>query len=193
MTKEKLEKANELVQGINRANASIRYAVNLQESNNSEVVVDFLEQYATKEEFDQVKKSLSDLCKSIAHRLEGELAALWRESLLLSDNPENLKHDEFGGPVYSQEELVAEMTAAFVGMEAGLVKDRHEQSAAYLNSWLSVLKSKDHRRWIVQAASQATYAADFILGRNADEESPGEAEPDHQSRPATSENPEPFA
>lgn len=27
----------------------------------------------------------------------------------------------------------------------------------------------------------------------ADEESPGEAEPDHQSRPATSENPEPFA
>ena len=76
------------------------------------------------------------------------------------------------------------MTAAFVGME-----DRHEQSAAYLNSWLSVLKSKDHRRWIVQAASQATHAADFILGRNADEE----AEPDHQSQPATSENPEPAA
>ena len=80
------------------------------------------------------------------------------------------KHDEFGGPVYSQEELVAEMTAAFVGMEAGLVKDRHEQSAAYLGSWLSVLKSKDHRRWIVQAASQATHAADFILGRNVDED-----------------------
>ena len=96
------------------------------------------------------------------------------------------KHDGFGGPVYSQEELVAEMTAAFVGMEAGLVKDRHEQSAAYLNSWLSVLKSKDHRRWIVQAASQATHAADFILGTNADEEIAA----DHQSQPATSENPD---
>ncbi len=103
------------------------------------------------------------------------------------------KHDEFGGPVYSQEELVAEMTAAFVGMEAGLVKDRHEQSAAYLSSWLSVLRSKDHRRWIVQAASQATHAADFILGRNADEEAPEEAEPDHQSQPATGDNPEPAA
>ena len=76
-------------------------------------------------------------------------------------------HNEFDGPVYSQEELVAEMTAAFVGMEAGLVRDRQEQSAAYLGSWLSVLKSKDHRRWIVQAASQATHAADFILGRAA--------------------------
>jgi antirestriction protein ArdC len=103
------------------------------------------------------------------------------------------KHDEFGGSVYSQEELVAEMCAAFVGMEAGLVKDRHEQSAAYLGSWLSVLKSKDHRRWIVQAASQATQAADFILGRNTEDESPEDAEPDHQSQPATSENPQPAA
>lgn len=76
------------------------------------------------------------------------------------------KHDEFGGLVYSQEELVAEMCAAFVGMEAGIVHDRHEQSASYLDAWLSVLKVRDHRRWIVQAASQATKAADFILNRS---------------------------
>ena len=101
------------------------------------------------------------------------------------------KHDCFGGQIYSQEELVAEMTAAFVGMEADIVSDRHEQSAAYLNGWLSVLKAKDHRRWIVQAASQAARAANFILGRNGGAEVSADLEPDHQSQPATGENPEP--
>jgi antirestriction protein ArdC len=85
------------------------------------------------------------------------------------------------------------MAAAFVGMEADIVKDRHEQSAAYLGGWLAVLKAKDHRRWIVQAASRASRAADFILGRNADDESPGEAQPNHRSQPAISEEPEPAA
>jgi antirestriction protein ArdC len=91
------------------------------------------------------------------------------------NRPTLVKHDEFGGPVYSQEELVAEMAAAFVGMEAGIVRDQHEQSAAYLNSWLAVLKAKDHLKWIVQAASQAAAAADFILGRTQEEDSAGES------------------
>lgn len=84
--------------------------------------------------------------------------------------------DRFGGKVYSQEELVAEMGAAFVGMEADIVSDRHERNAAYLNSWLQMLKVKDHRRWLVQAASQASKAADFILGRN-DEADEAESTP----------------
>ncbi len=75
------------------------------------------------------------------------------------------KHDEFGGPVYSREELVAEMGAAFLGMEADIVLDRHEQSAAYLSGWLTALKAKEHSKWIVQAAAQATKAADYILNR----------------------------
>jgi len=39
------------------------------------------------------------------------------------------------------------------------------RSAAYLRGWLDVLKGKDHRRWIVQAANQATKATDFIMNR----------------------------
>ncbi len=101
-----------------------------------------------------------------------------------------VKHDEFGGPVYSQEELVAEMAAAFVGMEAGIVRDRHEQSAAYLNSWLAVLKAKDHRRWIVQAASQAAHAADFILGRHGSEDASEEPSDGEQIPAADAETPE---
>jgi antirestriction protein ArdC len=82
------------------------------------------------------------------------------------------ENDGFGGKVYSQEELVAEMGAAFLGMEAGIVRDQHEQSAAYLKGWLDVLKEPDHRRWIVLAANQAGRAVDFILGRIPDDISP---------------------
>ena len=75
--------------------------------------------------------------------------------------------DGFGGKEYSQEELVAEMGAAFLGMEAGIVRDEHEQSAAYLKGWLDTLRVQEHRRWIVQAANQASRATDFVLGREA--------------------------
>lgn len=74
--------------------------------------------------------------------------------------------DGFKGKTYSQEELVAEMGAAFLGMEAEIVHDRHEQSAAYLKGWLDALGATDNRRWIVHCANQAGRAADFILGRH---------------------------
>jgi antirestriction protein ArdC len=86
--------------------------------------------------------------------------------------------DGFGGKVYSQEELVAEMAAAFLGMEADLVRDQHEQSAAYLKGWLDVLQEPEHRRWLVHAANQGARAADFILGRKPEEsEAKAESEP----------------
>lgn len=102
---------------------------------------------------------------------EAYYSTLYHEFVHATGHPSRLgrasltKHDEFGGQVYSQEELVAEMGAAFLGLEADIVRDQHEQSAAYLSGWLGALRVQDHRRWIVQAASQATRAADFILGR----------------------------
>lgn len=80
------------------------------------------------------------------------------------------KHDQFGGPVYSQEELVAEMGAAFLGLEADIVRDTHEQSAAYLQSWLDVLRVKEHKRWIINAAAKAAKATDYILNRTREPE-----------------------
>lgn len=106
--------------------------------------------------FESVEAYYQTLFHECVHAT-GHASRLNRESLT--------KHDEFGGPVYSQEELVAEMGAAFVGMDAGIVNDNHEQSAAYLQGWLSALKAKEHRRWMVQAAAQASRAADFILNR----------------------------
>jgi antirestriction protein ArdC len=85
------------------------------------------------------------------------------------------KYDRFGGPIYSQEELVAEMGAAFLGLEADIVRDSHEQSAAYLQSWLQVLRVTEHKRWIITAAAHATKAADFILNRQRVLEEPAQS------------------
>jgi antirestriction protein ArdC len=81
----------------------------------------------------------------------------------------------FGEEAYSQEELVAEMGAAFLGMEADIVVDQHEQSAAYLKGWLNALGEKEHRRWIIQAAGQAGRAADYILKRHIVDPMAGES------------------
>ena len=67
---------------------------------------------------------------------------------------------------YAKEELVAEMGAAFLTAHAGIVLDEFDNSAAYLNSWLQVLKVKQNRRWIVEAASQAQKATEFILDQS---------------------------
>ena len=65
---------------------------------------------------------------------------------------------------YAKEELVAEMGAAFLAAHSGIVLDDFENSAAYLKNWLEVLRVKDNRCWIVEAASQAQKATRYIRG-----------------------------
>lgn len=107
--------------------------------------------------FDSAEEYHQTLFHELIHST-GHPTRLHRQSLV--------EHDGFGGKVYSQEELVAEMGAAFLSLEAGIVVDEHRQSAAYLNAWLEVLREKDHRRWIVQSANQAVRAVDFILDQD---------------------------
>ena len=65
----------------------------------------------------------------------------------------------FGSKRYAQEELVAEMTAAFTCATLGITPTvRH---ADYIGSWLEVLREDD--RAIVRAASAASKAADYLL------------------------------
>lgn len=74
----------------------------------------------------------------------------------------------FGSAEYSREELVAEMGAGFLCAHAGIESATLENSAAYIQSWLKVLK--DDRRAVIVAAGQAQKAADFILGGSAEDE-----------------------
>ena len=69
----------------------------------------------------------------------------------------------FGSSTYSREELVAEMGAAFLCGEAGILEPCIERSAAYIASWLKALKNDP--KLVVVAAAQAQKAADYILGR----------------------------
>ena len=59
---------------------------------------------------------------------------------------------------------MAEMTAAFLGVHAGIIEDGLENSAAYLKGWMDVLRVSDHRTWLLGAASDAQRAAGYILG-----------------------------
>ena len=63
---------------------------------------------------------------------------------------------------YAMEELVAELGAAFLCSALGVPHTTdHEQSAAYIATWLPVLKSDS--RAIVTASEAAAKAADYIL------------------------------
>jgi antirestriction protein ArdC len=75
----------------------------------------------------------------------------------------------FGTDAYSNEELVAELGAAFLCGRTGIAPHTLENSAAYIDNWLSKLKSD--KKLVVIAAAQAQKAVDFICdeGRPADE------------------------
>ena len=73
----------------------------------------------------------------------------------------------FGSEDYSKEELVAEMTAAFLCGESGILPATVENSAAYLQSWSARLK--EDKKMVINAAAAAQRAADYILNRNLTE------------------------
>ena len=78
---------------------------------------------------------------------------------------------------YAKEELVAEMTAAFLNNEAGTSHEM-ESTVAYLQGWIQVLKGDS--RLLVQAAGKARKACDMVLGITRTEvvaETPAPAEP----------------
>lgn len=74
----------------------------------------------------------------------------------------------FGSEPYAQEELVAEMGAAFLCGHIGIESATVDNSASYIAGWLE--KLRDDRKLVVQAAGQAQKAVDFILGTKFEEE-----------------------
>jgi antirestriction protein ArdC len=73
----------------------------------------------------------------------------------------------FGDEAYAFEELVAELGAAFLCADLGLSNEPRRDHAAYIASWLRVLKND--KRAIFTAASKAQAAADYLAGLQATE------------------------
>lgn len=72
--------------------------------------------------------------------------------------------NRFGDDAYAFEELIAELGAAFVVGHVGFVDVTIENHAAYVESWLTVLKND--KTAIFTAAKQASLAYDFILEKS---------------------------
>lgn len=68
----------------------------------------------------------------------------------------------FGSEAYAIEELIAELSAAFLSAELGLAPEPRIDHARYISSWLKALKND--RRAIFTAATKASDAANFLKG-----------------------------
>ncbi len=63
---------------------------------------------------------------------------------------------------YSREELTAEMGASFLCSEFGILEETIDNSAAYIQSWLSTLENNPE--YLFQAASAAEQAVEYLMG-----------------------------
>jgi antirestriction protein ArdC len=81
-------------------------------------------------------------------------------------HPSRLDRDfgrkRYGDEGYAIEELVAELGSAFLSADLDLTPEVRDDHAAYIASWIKVLK--DDKRAIFSAASHAQRAADFLHG-----------------------------
>lgn len=95
---------------------------------------------------------------------EAYYATLAHESCHWTRHKNRLDRDlgrkRFGDEGYAREELVAELGAAFLCADLGLKLDDREDHAAYIGSWLKVLK--DDKRAIFAAAAHAQRATDYL-------------------------------
>jgi antirestriction protein ArdC len=91
--------------------------------------------------------------------------------------------DHFGDELYSKEELVAEMGAAFLCAIAGIANEHTDRNTtAYIQNWIAKLEADN--RLVIHAAANAQRAADCILGNTFPEETEEDA-----ANPATLQPP----
>ena len=97
---------------------------------------------------------------------ESHAATLAHELIHWTKHDKRLARDmgrvKWGDEGYAREELVAELGSAFLCADLGITPDVREDHAAYIASWLKVLK--DDKRLIVSAASHAQRATDYLQG-----------------------------
>ncbi|WMS45327.1 zincin-like metallopeptidase domain-containing protein (plasmid) [Acuticoccus sp. MNP-M23] len=87
---------------------------------------------------------LHEIChwSGAAHRLDRQLST------------------RFGDDAYAAEELIAELGAAFLCADLGITSEPRPDHAAYLASWLKILKAD--KKAVFTAASAAGKAADYL-------------------------------
>jgi len=96
-------------------------------------------------------------------------ATLAHESIHWTRHPSRLDRSfdqkRFGDAGYAQEELVAELGAAFLCADLGLSLEDRPDHAAYIASWLKALR--DDKRAIFTASAHAQRAVNYLHGLQA--------------------------
>lgn len=97
---------------------------------------------------------------------ESYYATLAHETAHWTRHPQRLDRsfgrERWGDEGYAREELVAELGAAFLCADLELAPEVRDDHAAYIASWLKVLKND--KRAIFSAAAHAQRAADYLHG-----------------------------
>jgi antirestriction protein ArdC len=105
-------------------------------------------------------------CIDFFRDAESYYAVRAHETVHWTRHPSRLNRDfgrkRFGDEGYAMEELVAELGSAFLSADLELTPEVREDHAAYIGSWIKVLR--DDKRAIFTAASHAQRAADFLHG-----------------------------
>ena len=103
---------------------------------------------------------------------ESYYATLAHETVRWTRHESRLNRDfgrkRWGDEGYAMEELVAELGSAFLSSDLSLTPEVMPDHAAYIASWIKVLK--EDRRAIFTAAAHAQRAADFLHGLQASQQ-----------------------
>ncbi|WP_299845708.1 zincin-like metallopeptidase domain-containing protein, partial [uncultured Jannaschia sp.] len=93
------------------------------------------------------------------------LATLAHEMLHATKAPHRLDRSfgasSFGNEAYAREECVAELGSCLLGQRLGFNADHFENHAAYIGSWLKILKNDT--RFLFTAAAHAQRAVDYLV------------------------------
>jgi antirestriction protein ArdC len=105
-------------------------------------------------------------CIDFFRDAESYYAVLAHETIHYTRHPLRLDRDfgrkRFGDEGYAMEELTAELGSAFLSADLELTPEVRDDHAAYIASWIRVLKND--KRAIFTASSHAQRAADFLNG-----------------------------
>jgi antirestriction protein ArdC len=115
-----------------------------------------------------VEKDLINMPKRKSFKfIDGYYKVLFHEAVHASGashrlgRPTITEMAEFGSSEYGLEELIAELGSCYLSHVAGLLSPDIENSAAYIEEWLKVLKND--KRMIINASAQGQKAVDYIL------------------------------
>jgi antirestriction protein ArdC len=114
--------------------------------------------------------------KGLFENIEDYYHTLFHESVHATGHKSRLNRSlneihAFGDPVYSHEELIAEMGASYLSAFSGIDCKIIDNSASYLSHWLHALR-KDNK-FLIRAASQAQKAVNFLTQAQKSEQIEG--------------------